>query len=176
MRTHYYLALTAFAAMTSVMACGSQDASPSTGGTTDERPAEPTSPELSLEQLPPGPDGTIRVRLMYGRGADQPGPRVAEVVLSVSGPLQYVSHEAGLCIGKADKNLYVQPKDGTLRTVVISSGNLNRLDPGMIALYEFRKTGQGTAKLAIRAERAVFAPADASHGLHIAPPLEFDVK
>ena len=117
---------------------------------------------LSLDRAA---DGAVEVR--FGR-TDAPGPRVVEIHLQPTGTLALAGAEAGEAVLKAQKQLTAQTtRDGLIRLVVLSAGNVNRLDSGVLA----RLTLSGAGTLALADRRPVFAPAEAEAGAPFGPPI-----
>ena len=126
---------------------------------------------LSLTVTEQGAEHVV-VEVRYDRAADATGPRMMELLLRPSDGLAYVSSEALASVTGADKQLVVQEQEGaTLRTVVFATTNTNRLGPGPIARYRFKRTGAGGTAVEFIESRPVFAPPEADVGLVLGKPV-----
>ena len=144
-------------------------------------PADPTPPAeaaigltgatLELRAVEAEGADTV-VDLHFNRGDIEEAPRMMELRLRLSG-LRYVKSEPLSAATAAGKELVVKDEDdGTLRTVLFATGNLNRLDTGPLVRYRLARVGSaGAARVEILSQRPVFAPARADQGVTLGRPL-----
>ena len=126
-----------------------------------------------LEAETDGEDVQLRVR--FERPLAGSGPRVAEIVIERSDNLELVSAGAGEAAEAAGKQVVVQEQpDGALRVLMFAPGNVTELGSGAIAQLHLRRTGAAAAKLDLRTDKPLFAPAQANEGLRIGEPLQID--
>ena len=101
------------------------------------------------------------------------GPRVMELFIETTPNLKFKEATTGEAITVAGKQMTVlQHEEGLLRTVVLSSSNINTLKTGRIVTYRFEKKDDAVAQLEILTERPIFAPAEVNEGLLVSDPLE----
>ena len=125
------------------------------------------SPLLELVARASDATGTS-VELRYRRPAEQPGPRMAEIWVNLSG-LKFVSASAGAATEAAGKQLVAQDHgEEGLRLVIMATGNTNRVDPGVLATIRLQA---GAGELSIDKRSPVFAPGDADENLQLGEPL-----
>lgn len=118
-------------------------------------------------------DETV-VSLQYIREAGRPGPRLAEIVVSYSENLEYLTSEEGKALVDAGKKLIVQNREsGKLRLVIFASENLLELDSGELARLRFRKHDGVSSRVEILTQKPIFAPEEANDGLLVSDPIEF---
>lgn len=166
-------ALLLFALLGPFAGCADDGASPS--GAPEEKAGQPepsgkAANELSLV-LVEDADGQAVVDLVYSRPADIPGPRMMELYIKPSEEVKFLSGEALSSVQAAGKELVLQEQaDGQVRTVVYTTANLNRLEPGPLVRYRF-SVGQPGAMLELVDRRPLFAPAEAD-GVVLAEPLQ----
>ena len=111
----------------------------------------------------------VAVDLHYARDPARPGPRMMELHLRVTGDLAYLHAERLAAAEAAGKDLTVQPRDdGTLRVLLFTTTNVNRLGPGPLARLWFAR-GAGTVTLL--EQSPIFAPPEADLGVTLGQPL-----
>ena len=109
------------------------------------------------------------VDLLYVRDPAKPGPRMMELHLKLMGDLHYLHAERLAAAEAAGKDLVVQDaKDGTLRVILYTTANTNRLAPGPLARLWFSH-GAGTVSLI--EQSPIFAPPEADLGVTLGGPL-----
>lgn len=112
------------------------------------------------------------VDLVYAHAADQPAPRVAEIMIAYDvTALAWEGSEALAAAELADKQLVVQDKGGVLRIVLFSAENSARLDSGPLVRLHFKRLGEVPTALSFTAHQPVFAPPEANEGVVLGPPL-----
>ncbi len=136
-------------------------------------PAETPAPVVSTETVALRTvsltDTHAVVDLEYRRRPEQPGPRVAELQLALTG-VEFQAATAGDSASRAGKQLVAQPSDGRLRLVLYGTGSLERLDSGTLAQLTLRRTGP-VGRLELLSDDPVFAPSEANDGVLLGAPL-----
>lgn len=124
-------------------------------------------PTLSIQQInQTGPN--TEFSLLYHKRDGQVSPRTAELFVSYSEQMEYMTSKRGQAIIMANKDLIVQkPTDGVLRVIIMSTGNLNHLESGELARLSFRGHGNQGHQIFIQERRSYFAPAEANIGVTI---------
>lgn len=165
--THLLMILGALA-----LACQPVESGASLSDPTSSNPGG-TSYSLWLELADLGPD-LAAVDLHYARPADQPGPRVAELHLTLSEDLSLERAEALEAAEVAGKQLVVQETPGGLRLVLFAADNLTRLDSGPMARLQLRRVSGDSAAVSFTDKQPVFAPPEANAGLILGPALAIE--
>jgi hypothetical protein len=110
--------------------------------------------------------GSVVVEVSYHPDADAERPRVAELWLGHSPSLKLLASEARDAVTAAGKTLVVQDKgEEGLRTIVYSSSNLDRVQGGAIARYQFLVEGPGPHWVDLLERMPLFAPMEANIGI-----------
>lgn len=137
--------------------------------------------------LPPDDEKTSSIRLereehpnlkklniVYQKGADAKGPRVAEIRLALSSDLNFVSAGAGDALEEANKELIGQKlEDGTVRLVAFAASNITEIGSGILASVLFESDGNGSSTVGILVDRPLFAPDEANQGLLVDEKITF---
>lgn len=99
-------------------------------------------------------------------------PRIMELFLKHAG-FTFLRAEKGEATKAAEKELIAQEQeDGSLRTIIFSSANLNTLSVGTLATYYFERTpGASEARLELQTDNQIFAPREANEGLVVQDPI-----
>jgi hypothetical protein len=112
------------------------------------------------------------VDLVYAHAADQPTPRVAEIMIAFDvTALAWEGSEALAAAELSDKQVVVQDKGGVLRIVIFSAENVTSLDSGPLVRLHFRRLGDTPATLSFADHQPTFAPPEANVGVVLGPPL-----
>ena len=125
-------------------------------------------PTLSIQQInQTGPN--TEFSLIYHKRDGQVSPRTAELFVSYSEQMEYMTSKRGQAVITANKDLIVQkPTNGVLRVIIMSTGNLNHLESGELARLSFKGHGNQGHQIFIQERRSYFAPAEANIGVTIA--------
>lgn len=138
----------------------------------DEPAASPEAPvglSLALHQAS---DTGLTVDITYRRGAGQPGPRMAEIVLQLDENLTLEAAEPLEATTAAGKQLVAQAQgEREVRLLVFATGNVATLDSGGVARVRLRRTAPGPATVRIADRRPVFAPAESDRATPLGAPL-----
>lgn len=157
-----------------VAACG-PDSNSSQPGTDKDTQSEAESLErtiLKLRATEADKTVDVDVDVVFGLGAGAVGPRIAEVVLSHSKGLKFVSCEKGDAVVAAQKELVVQaPEEGQVRTVIFASSNISELPDGTLMTCRFVREGGGAQTIDISTDKPIFAPAESNDGLLVGDPI-----
>ncbi|MEW5847246.1 MAG: hypothetical protein AB2A00_00480 [Myxococcota bacterium] len=149
--------VTACAVAPSGNGSGSVDAPrPATSEATPGTVAAPANPPARVEVAP-------RARtfaLLLNLPPTTVPPRMVEAWLEVEEGWRMTSSQAGRVAQEADKSVRVQERNGRLRVVVLSSGNLNTLANGPLALLALEGDGGSAVPLRVH-PRSNLAPGGA---------------
>lgn len=114
------------------------------------------------------------VSVNFEKAADSQGPRVAELRLSLSPDLTFVSAQAGPALTEAGKDLIAQvEEDGVIRLVALSASSAAEIGSGVLATVKVRRSGSGPSTAELLLDRPLFAPQEATQGLLIDAKVTF---
>ncbi len=117
-------------------------------------------------------DDVSKVDVHFVQGTEVEGPRVLELRVALSGPVELLSAERGTALEHAEKEFIVQQREpGVVRLVAYAASNTHEVDSGLLARLKLRRTGPGAIRADLLTDRPVFAPAAAQQGLWIGDPL-----
>lgn len=127
---------------------------------------------LELEAL--AEQGSSTLTLTYSKANDSQGPRVAELRLSLSPDLTFVSAKAGSALTEAGKELISQvEEDGVIRLVALSGSSVSEIGSGVLATVQVTRSGNGLSTAELLLDRPLFAPAQANDGLLVDGKVTF---
>jgi hypothetical protein len=102
------------------------------------------------------------------------GPRVAELRLSLSDNLSFVSAHAGEALQAAGKDLIAQvDNEGVIRLVAFAGSNVNEVGSGVLATVKVKRQGSGPSTATLLLDNPLFAPAEANEGLLVNGQVTF---
>ncbi|MCU0661490.1 MAG: hypothetical protein MUC50_04085 [Myxococcota bacterium] len=111
---------------------------------------------------------------MFERTLDSAGPRVAELRLSLSPDLTFVSAQAGSALSESGKELIAQAEDGgVVRLVAVSASSVAEIGSGVLATVKVQRRGSGPSTAELLLETPLFAPAEANEGLLVDGKVTF---
>jgi hypothetical protein len=132
-------------------------------------PDDGTTLSLRLASLT---DQGAAVDLLFVLPADQPAPRVAEIVIAYdTDALAWEGAEGLSAVQAADKQVVVQDQGDKLRVVLYAADNTTRLDSGALARLHFTRRAAEAATLSFTDHQPLFAPPEANVGVVLGPPL-----
>ena len=127
---------------------------------------EPAAAGATLFLTATDAPGGLTVDVHFRRREQLEGPRAAEIWLKTNGSLRFSGSSPGAAANAAGKTVVAQAKpDGEVRLVLFATGNLDRLDSGVLARLTFERTAPGPADVELLAKMPVFAPPETNEGV-----------
>ena len=140
------------------------------GSRTEEPIGEWTSLNVVLVE---STESSVTVAVDYKRHKAQEGPRMMELFLEPSEGLNFATAIEGAAATVAGKQLFSQKKsDGSVRLVLLSQTNLNRLDTGVLVEVTFERSKGSIETVLLKDKQPIFAPEAANAEVRLGGPLE----